>query len=231
MALPRKMAQVRSTLPRAHAGRRERHKADIRSRLFRAALQLFASRGFTATTVEEITHAADVAKGTFFNYFPTKEHLLTALGEFRLDALRVTHAEVRDHGENTTREALRRLLLSLPAQPWESRPMARCLLSGGLGGGPVSSLAAKTMTEGRGLLRSIMELGQRRGEIRSDWRADDLAGLFQQLFFGTMYRWTLDPHLNLARCLRVTFNLFWAGVEARPEQLKVQLKKSRKRPS
>ena len=98
--------------------------------------------------------------------------------------------------------------------------MARCLLSGGLGGGPVSSLAAKTMTEGRGLLRSIMELGQRRGEIRSDWRADDVAGLFQQLFFGTMYRWTLDPHLNLARCLSVTFNLFWAGVEARPERYK-----------
>jgi AcrR family transcriptional regulator len=230
MTLGHKTANPRATPLRARAGRRERRKADIRSRLFRAALQRFASRGFTATTVEDITQAADVAKGTFFNYFPTKEHLLTALGEFRLEVLRAAHSEVQN-GTKTVRAALRDLLLALPVPPWESRTMARCLLSGGLSGEPVSSLAAKTMTEGRRILRSMIALGQRRGEIRSDWRSDETAGLFQQLFFGTMYRWTLDPHLNLTRCLSVTFDLFWAGVEARPEQLRDQLQKSRKRTS
>jgi len=31
--------------------------------------------------VEDITNAADVGKGTFFNYFPSKEHILGVLGE------------------------------------------------------------------------------------------------------------------------------------------------------
>src|SRR5687768_386466 len=60
----------------ATAGRRERHKAEIRERLFRTAIDLYMTRGLQATTVKEITEAADVGKGTFFNYFPTKEHIL-----------------------------------------------------------------------------------------------------------------------------------------------------------
>src|ERR1700722_14274598 len=94
------------------AGCRERNKTDIRSRLFRAAFEQFGARGFTATTVEDITRAADVAKGTFFNYFPTKEPLLTQMGEHRLDILRTALAEAqRNH--KPSRELLYRLLLAL----------------------------------------------------------------------------------------------------------------------
>lgn len=66
------------------ANRRERHRAETRERLYSAALELFAERGFLETTVEDITEAADVGKGTFFNYFPTKEHILAAFGSERV---------------------------------------------------------------------------------------------------------------------------------------------------
>src|SRR5213079_1266459 len=67
--------------------RRERRSADIRERLFRSALHLFAQKGFAETTVEDITEAADVGKGTFFNYFPSKDHILMAFGEMQLGKL------------------------------------------------------------------------------------------------------------------------------------------------
>src|SRR5579859_5764559 len=67
--------------------RRQRRSADIRERLFRAALQLFAEKGFVETTVGDITEAADVGKGTFFNYFPSKDHILLAFGEMQLAKL------------------------------------------------------------------------------------------------------------------------------------------------
>src|ERR1700689_1597353 len=66
------------------AGRRERRRTEIRERLFRSALRLFAERGFMETTVEDITEAADVGKGTFFNYFRTKEHVLATFGAERI---------------------------------------------------------------------------------------------------------------------------------------------------
>src|SRR5271170_4822399 len=68
-------------------GRRERHRAETRERIFRAALRLFAERGFLETTVEDITEAADVGKGTFFNYFRTKEHVLATFGAERLASI------------------------------------------------------------------------------------------------------------------------------------------------
>ena len=67
--------------------RRQRRSTETRERLFRAALRLFAEKGFAETTVEDITNAADVGKGTFFNYFPSKEHILIAFSDMQLSKL------------------------------------------------------------------------------------------------------------------------------------------------
>src|SRR6201984_838922 len=67
--------------------RRQRRSAETRERLFRAALRLFAEKGFAETTVEDITNAADVGKGTFFNYFPSKEHILIDFSDMQLGKL------------------------------------------------------------------------------------------------------------------------------------------------
>src|ERR1700691_1261729 len=69
------------------SNRRERRRVETRERIYRAALRIFAQRGYLDTTVEDITEAADVGKGTFFNYFPTKEHVLATYGDERLSAI------------------------------------------------------------------------------------------------------------------------------------------------
>jgi AcrR family transcriptional regulator len=46
-----------------------------------AAQRLFLERGVAPTTIEQITAAADVAKGTFYLYFPSKEAICAALGD------------------------------------------------------------------------------------------------------------------------------------------------------
>ncbi len=61
--------------------RRERKKEETKERIFKAAFALFKHKGVDATTVEEICEKADVAKGTFFNYFPHKEAVFGYLGE------------------------------------------------------------------------------------------------------------------------------------------------------
>ena len=50
---------------------------DLHESLFRAATARFRERGYQSASISQITHEVGVAKGTFFNYFPTKEHVLS----------------------------------------------------------------------------------------------------------------------------------------------------------
>src|ERR1700724_3024013 len=79
--------------------RRQRRSPETRERLFRAALRLFAEKGFAETTVEDVTNAADVGKGTFFNYFPSKDHILLAFGEMQLGKLEEAVKTARSRNE------------------------------------------------------------------------------------------------------------------------------------
>jgi AcrR family transcriptional regulator len=214
----RHIPSLRRAAPQIH-NRRERRKADIRTRLFRSALTLFAAHGFAATTVEEITQAADVAKGTFFNYFPTKEHLLMEFGETRLDILRNARAEASE-GRKTVRDILHRMYHTASQEPGESRAMARSMLIGGLQGDPCASILRRNLAKGRRILGDILSIGQDRGEIRRDLSKDDAGRLSQQLFFGGLHLWTLEPHLDLKSHLDTTFDFFWACVGARKESSK-----------
>lgn len=55
---------------------RTRKKAQTRRTIQQCALDLFVTKGFEATTVDEIAAAAGVSHMTFFRYFPHKEDVV-----------------------------------------------------------------------------------------------------------------------------------------------------------
>jgi AcrR family transcriptional regulator len=63
------------------ASRGERRKRDTRERLLQAAFRLFAERGADAVPINEITEAADVGFGSFYNHFASREAIHQALLE------------------------------------------------------------------------------------------------------------------------------------------------------
>ncbi|OBA92441.1 hypothetical protein A5642_09350 [Mycolicibacterium mucogenicum] len=59
--------------------RTARRKAETRTRLVEAGRAVISRKGVEAATIGEIAESADVAVGSFYNYFSTKEELLDAV--------------------------------------------------------------------------------------------------------------------------------------------------------
>lgn len=193
-------------------GRRERRRAEIHDKLFRAALKLFAERGFSATTIEDITDAADVGKGTFFNYFPSKEHLLTAFSEIRMAIIRAALMEARE-GKESIHGVLHRMYHGLMKEPTETQEMARSLLITLLASEPVRTFASRRMAQSREMTAEVMAIGQRRGEIRGDREPQELARLISQSHFGALLLWAIEPPSRVSPLIEKSFEQFWSGIE------------------
>ncbi|MCL6481848.1 MAG: TetR/AcrR family transcriptional regulator; helix-turn-helix transcriptional regulator [Firmicutes bacterium] len=209
------MRLARSDDSPATPGRRARRRAEIRERIFRAALRLFAERGYAATTVHDITEAADVGKGTFFNYFPTKEHLLGAFSSMQVAKLEaVLHDAATQRAP--TAQVLRRLVRALAEEPGRSPALVRAMLTGLLTAPAARALAVANLQRGRRRLAAWLAQAQRRGEIRRDVPPRRLAHYLQQAFFGGLALWALEPVGRLADRLEAGATTLLVGLSARP---------------
>lgn len=183
----------RRARPRApRLSRRARRSANIRERLFRAALQLFAERGYQKTTVEDITEAADVGKGTFFNYFPTKEHVLATYGEERIAPMQRALNEAKS-GKRPVQAVLKELIANLAGHSSQSPDLLRSIFAAHLSSAPIRAHLQQRLRRGRRLMAEIFALAQESGEIRRDKPAAELARLTHIIFMGVTIAWALNP--------------------------------------
>jgi AcrR family transcriptional regulator len=197
-------------------GRRQRRSAEIRERLFRAALSLFAEKGFAETTVEDITNAADVGKGTFFNHFPSKDHILLAFGEMQLGKLEAAIELARQTNASMT-DFLRGLGVRMTQEPARNPALIRVLLQAYLSTTPVRAAMLDLQKRVHTLHTQMMQLGQDRGEIRKDLPAAELAHVFRQTIFGTLLIWSLYGDSTLQARIESAFDVVWTGLAPRQE--------------
>ena len=59
--------------------RAQRRRMQTRDKLIEAGRQVFAEKGVDAATIQDITETADVGRGSFYNFFDTKEELVEAI--------------------------------------------------------------------------------------------------------------------------------------------------------
>ncbi|MCD9872640.1 TetR family transcriptional regulator [Streptomyces guryensis] len=88
---------------------RARKKQRTRDALLRTAVELFTTRGYEETTVDEIAEAVDVSQRTFFRYFAGKEEAALALQE--LAVLRFVEAVRERPADEAPVQALRQAVL------------------------------------------------------------------------------------------------------------------------
>lgn len=81
-------------------GKRARAKAANRQSILEAARGVFARIGYDATTVRDIIRETELAAGTFYNYFKSKEEVFEALSDESTRRFRPLLKEVRAQATN-----------------------------------------------------------------------------------------------------------------------------------
>jgi AcrR family transcriptional regulator len=195
--------------------RQERRRRETRRRILVAALELFAERGFEAVTVEEIADRADVARGTVFNHFTTKDSLCEAIGELQVELLREAVREGRIHGPSSG-EKIAQAMRLLAAFPSQSPEHCRTLLVRAL-----THLRPGELNECARQLFAMFEgwvaEGQRSGELRADLPSCELAGFMMGLRFQATLLWAYGfAQGSLADHTERVLRLALEGIRTRP---------------
>lgn len=213
--------------PADEHSRRDRKRIQTLNHLSSVAARLFAKNGFDSVTMEQIAAAADVAKGTLYNHFPTKDAVLAYAIHHELGSnLETLTARLEPGtgfvaGVGSLMDALSRWC---EAHREYLAPYLRFRFM---------DIQAATPDTGANGPNDIVEVytwlignSQRSGELRKDLDAAHLAVLFHHLCLGALLRWLLTKNLKLRRELASAVDVFIHGaVPARGAQ-----KKSKVRP-
>ena len=197
--------------------RREIKKQATRERIIEAGIRIFTARSIEAATVDEIAAAADVGKGTIYNYFETKEDIVVA---FMVDIEKKIQSE-----------AMRLSRSSRPLHQVLTEFLLYHLRSKEPYHGFVRVFMAQMYGEGATFLRRIVELQKvidpplealfgrllDRGLIRDDIELKQLILIFKTLQVGLTTVWAMEgpPWKASHQLARQQMRIFCEGIGKR----------------
>lgn len=188
-----------------HPSRTQR-RLKTRDKVYAAAMAEFSRSGIAAAQIEDIVKAAGVARGTFYNHFPTKDHVLLEYVERlqraaagRMEELEVASARLFFRGAV---EILADVVIG------EDPTILREALS-------VVSRHVDEMENVAPLYTGVtafFAVAQARGEIRSDLLPGELSVAFLPAVFGVLLLRLGAPESELRATLHHAVDVFVRGI-------------------
>lgn len=171
--------------------RRELNKIHCRQRILKASRQLFSSKGYEETTMEDVAERAEVSKATLYNYFPGKDSLLMGIAEAELEQIcQMVEEELSQVPSALDR--LRQVLLAFVLDSMCYISLSRKITY--LNSCEDSDLFA-TRLEMVQILHSLVLQAQEQGELRQDMAADEITELVMGLYLTAQFQWVhLEEH-------------------------------------
>ncbi len=183
------------------AGLRERKKARIRDQIVETTIDLIRERGYSATTVDEITRRVEITTPTFYNYFAGKEGVLGHYYVQHLGSWTTIVDEQMDSNEPAASK-LSALVSNMAKGICGDAELWRAIILHGDINPAINVSQREAEREVEGSMQSIVEDAQRGGEFRSDYPADLLQAVYDGACYSIIYGWAAgevsDDELELA---------------------------------
>jgi len=168
--------------------RRERRKQEVRKRIVEAGLALFDAHGFAATKVSDICRRADVVNKTFFNHFPTKQHLLREVAEQSLETLLTDIAQARKR-LGSTRERLAWFFRRIAENVDAAGPMRRELVTEMIHVSHGENAGSEQARQIHEAFATMIEEGRQSGDVDISHTCEAQTEIVVGTFYALMFGW------------------------------------------
>ena len=193
----------------APIGRREKRKIEIRGRIEDAAYLLFKTQGIEETSIEQICEEADVARRTFYGYFPNKHALLGGLGVSRLYSQSEPMLQQLMANFNTTRDRLEAMIDYIESNFASYEEVDRHLIL--LAPTTLANNTEKQREIGNSAIASFTRLilsGQESGDARTEFSPEILASMVVGTLNTLTTSWAVDSEYPIFAKLEEARSMF-----------------------
>ncbi|TYR79857.1 TetR/AcrR family transcriptional regulator [Priestia megaterium] len=195
--------------------KRELQKEEIKQRIQKVAISLFQKQGYQKTTVSQITAEAGVAKGTFFNYFKTKESVLHCLGVYQTEQVSKKVSLLLDTNKPAS-AIIKELFLLLAKMNEHANPqLVRSWFHIAITDNTFHQSETLQIEKMKQQFILVFETGKQRGELISDVSAEEMASIAILNFFGILLHWCTNPNsrISLEEKTEQAISLLFRGIE------------------
>lgn len=189
---------------------REVRKKKINETITQVAIELFKQKGYENVTVEEIALKSGIAKGTFFNYFQKKEHLLLHIVN---SYMQLMDQIVHRHQEGTVKERLLHILRDILSIYFRHPNLLRLTLVETIKSTIETKDASTNITKFRETLGTIIAEAKQSGALRSSWDPNMSASVVVGVFLNTLINWSSSLNEEkLFELLQRQLDVVWEGI-------------------
>lgn len=194
----------------------ERRKVEFRDRITRAALKLFEQQGVAETSIASIIVEADIAHKTFFNHFPTKDHLLLHVANtFSGNAYALFEAGLEKQLD--PRKRLEFCLMSIASALEDVHPHYKELMNiyliSGSGPGRLQQLQKQQFTA---LVEKILQQAKKEGSLRNGFTVDTLTDMVVGISVSTLLNWSLEDDYPITPKMKKAVKFLDASIFREP---------------
>ncbi len=180
-----------------------------KSRLLDQGIHLITENGYHGTGLKKILDTVNVPKGSFYNYFNSKEDYVAQIIRRYAENLRIqidAYLETTDHDPLTTLKTI----FSMAVDSLEDKGYAGCLagnLAGEIGGSiPACRLELKRSVDlWKTRLCGLIADAQDQGQIREDIKADLMADMLWDIWQGDLLRIRIDHNPDYLKKIMESF--------------------------
>ncbi|MBL8496670.1 TetR family transcriptional regulator [Nitrosomonas sp. JL21] len=172
-------------------------KDSNRESLLNQGVTFFMHQGYHGTGLQEILNAVKVPKGSFYNYFESKEEFGAAVIQHYVEPFISKLSMHLQRSDSDALSAIRRYFDELAVELEENKFKGGCLLGNLMGEiGSTSDACQQSLQSAirryRDVLQSGLAQAQRQGSVRLDKSAEEMADLLINTWQGALLRMQIE---------------------------------------